>query len=632
MWYDNPSMSRTDQPGGWKAGDFRPSRAPVVPRVRRPGEQAAVPIDQRVRAILAETPCCRINLVGPPGSGKSTAVVHLRATIGMGEELRVIDEQRQSGMREPFLLTSRVPESSGRYATIEMAPWTDDDLAEYLLATHPGRCRTVMERLRSDPDQSELGGLPALWRIVLDEMAADDTVDNVDTSLLRFLDRELSDPAIRAAAEYRAWMAVAPSGLVGREPPSDVTGEPLRRVMRYGPIRSIVATRALTEGLRDGSARPFLCERLPLDVIRRVGKIARALPDAIRALDLMTQETVPGPHAMAASILNATGTDWRPSGQRPPDLSHAWLSGAQWDGIQLPGCNLRRANLTDASLANADLAAAALDEVTLRAATLRNASLRAANFRRAKLRGANLAAVIADSADFRHADLSDTNFCGASLRGARLTHADLSGARFCRADLSASQITDAVLDGADFSQANLSTACLPRLPLAHCTFNQTRLSEAQLTGCNLEGLCADDMDFDGARLDHALLTGSVFHGARFANASLRGCGLAEIDWEGADLRDADLRGSTFHMGTTRSGLVGSSVPGEGSRTGFYTDEFYDRDFKDPAEIRKANLRRADLRGANVDGVDFYLVDLREAQYSEAQGDWFRRCGAILSEG
>ena len=625
-------MSRTDQPGGWKAGDFSPSRAPVVPRVRRPGEQAAVPIEQRVRAILTETPRCRINLVGPPGSGKSTAIFHLRATIGMAEELRVIDEQRQSGVREPFLLTSRVPEAPGRYATIEMVPWTDDDLAEYLLATHAGRCRAVMERLRSDPDRGELGGLPALWRIVLDEMAADDAVGSVDAALLRFLDRELSDPAIRAAAEYQAFAAVAPSGLVGREPPADVTGEPLRRVMRYGPITSIVAARGLAEGLRDGSTRSFLCERLPLEVIRRVSKIARSLPDAIRALDLITQETVPGAHAMAASILNATGTDWRPSGQRPPDLSDAWLSGAHWDGIHLPGCNLRRAELTDASLANADLAAAVLDEATLRAATLRNASLRAANLRRANLSGANLAAVVADSADFRNADLSDTNFCGASLRGALLRHANLSGARFCRADLSASQLFDACIDGADFSQANLSTACLPRLPLARCTFGSTRLSEAQLTGCNLEGLCADDMDFDGARLDHALLTGSVFHGARFANASLRSCGLAEIDWEGADLCDADLRGSTFHMGTTRSGLVGSGVPCEGSQTGFYTDEFYDRDFKDPAEIRKANLCWADLRGANVDGVDFYLVDLREAQYSEGQGDWFRRCGASLSEG
>src|SRR3712207_7636310 len=47
-------------------------------------------------------------------------------------------------------------------------------------------------------------------------------------------------------------------------------------------------------------------------------------------------------------------------------------------------------------------------------------------------------------------------------------------------------------------------------------------------------------------------------------ADLRNTGLADVEWEGADLRDADLRGASFHMGSTRSGLVGSSIPCEGS--------------------------------------------------------------------
>jgi uncharacterized protein YjbI with pentapeptide repeats len=105
--------------------------------------------------------------------------------------------------------------------------------------------------------------------------------------------------------------------------------------------------------------------------------------------------------------------------------------------------------------------------------------------------------------------------------------------------------------------------------------------------------------------------------------------LADIDWPGADLRGADLRGCSFHMGSTRSGLVGSPIACEGSRTGFYTDDYDDRDFKPPEEIRKANLRGADLRGANVEGVDFYLVDLRDAQYTQDQAEHFAKCGAIL---
>jgi uncharacterized protein YjbI with pentapeptide repeats len=47
------------------------------------------------------------------------------------------------------------------------------------------------------------------------------------------------------------------------------------------------------------------------------------------------------------------------------------------------------------------------------------------------------------------------------------------------------------------------------------------------------------------------------------------------------------------------------------------------------EIRKANLRGADLRDADLGDTDFYLVDLRDTQYTANQAEHFRRCGAIL---
>ena len=83
------------------------------------------------------------------------------------------------------------------------------------------------------------------------------------------------------------------------------------------------------------------------------------------------------------------------------------------------------------------------------------------------------------------------------------------------------------------------------------------------------------------------------------------------------------------MGSSRSGLVGSTVACEGSKTGFYTDEFDEQDFKSPEDIRKANLRGANLSRAIVHGTDWYLVDLRNAKYSNTQAEHFARCGAIL---
>jgi fluoroquinolone resistance protein len=136
-------------------------------------------------------------------------------------------------------------------------------------------------------------------------------------------------------------------------------------------------------------------------------------------------------------------------------------------------------------------------------------------------------------------------------------------------------------------------------------------------------------DFEGAWLRGALLTGTSMPAACFQSADLRETGLADVDWEGADLRGADLRDCTFHLGSTRSGLVGSPIACEGSRTGFYTDDYDDQTYKSPEDIRKANLCGADLRGAKLEGVDFYLVDLRGARFDAEQKAHLRRSGAIL---
>src|SRR3712207_4974401 len=96
-------------------------------------------------------------------------------------------------------------------------------------------------------------------------------------------------------------------------------------------------------------------------------------------------------------------------------------------------------------------------------------------------------------------------------------------------------------------------------------------------------------DFSRADLTGSLLTGSRLTDAKFQAAVLVETGLAETDWPDADLRDADLTDASFHLGSSRGGLVGSTVPCEGSRTGFYTDDYCEQDYKSPEEIRKACL-------------------------------------------
>lgn len=174
-------------------------------------------------------------------------------------------------------------------------------------------------------------------------------------------------------------------------------------------------------------------------------------------------------------------------------------------------------------------------------------------------------------------------------------------------------------------------ARLDEVRLCNACFLRASFRGAILTRCNLEYMNLPGADFRDANLTGSDLTGSIMSRTDFRNAVLRDAGLAGVAWEGADLRKADLSGASFHMGSSRSGLVGSTIASEGTRTGFYTDDFSEQDFKAPEEIRKANLCGCDLRGAKVDRTDFYLVDLRRARYTPDQARHFSACGAILRD-
>ena len=53
---------------------------------------------------------------------------------------------------------------------LELAPWCEDDLIEYLLATHPKQCGSVVGRIRAASGKSPFLGSPEICRPVLDAL------------------------------------------------------------------------------------------------------------------------------------------------------------------------------------------------------------------------------------------------------------------------------------------------------------------------------------------------------------------------------------------------------------------------------------------------------------------------------
>ena len=604
-----------------------PSRTPVVvvPRATRPGGEAALPLDRLVGPVLSARGRGLVVVTAPPGGGKTTAALHLRATLptaAVFDEHQSSEAIKDAGHGWAVLLT--VAPLVEPVATFALRPWDADDRLEYLVARHRPACAAVLRRLAVDSSVDLLDGSPQLTAMVLDAMAADPSCDTV-----------------RDALRQHAWRTVPPGPAL--DALMTTTSDSTR------PIDAGQRTWWRHDGYQRVCTADWIADRLahgvtPIQMTNarhyggradEIAAAARLRPAAVTHLARLV--SIAPTEAIAASVLLAIDPAWRPTDGRGLYLAGARLAGARWAGL----------DLTDATLAGADLRGADLSAADLTRANANGADLTAARLTGAKLPNAKLIDATLAAADLSGVAAAGADWSGATLAGADLRGADLTGGRFRRTDLTRVRATRATFDqarfesadwaGADFTFATFRSAELSRSDLTTAAaWAGASFAGARLHRCRLEGLDLPRADFAGADLSFALLTGSHLPGGRFGDADLRHAGLAEVDWTGADLRGADLTAASVHLGSTRSGLIGVGPnlgpphPMEGSMTGFYADDRIEEDYRPPEEIRTACLRAADLTGATVDRTDFYRVDLRDATCTADQRAHFARTGAILS--
>ncbi len=566
-----------------------PRVAAVTPRAHRPGSSAALPLQQLVLPILQSKMEGRIVIAAGPGGGKTTALKHLRAVIPPNFQIRLVDPSKsetvESGESPTQIVACNAAlDNREKLAVFELCPWTLDDCLEYLVAVHRPQCASVLSRLKDDPTLPALKGNPQLLTLVMDLMAR-------DSSLL----------------SAREALCIHISTLPA-ESPKEMDAKVMSKHdewFRHNIVKDIYTAGQIADELSRGSVPGQLNSTAFAKLIPEIAAAVRPNRLAVQRLEKLAKDqyshtAVP----MAASILLRLDPDWRPSSGHGLRLTNAELPNARWAGLDLSEAVLSGADLSGADLSGANLMFAFADS---------------ANFDRANLRDARLDQISLENASFQSADLSDASavkakFSLTNLKGANLSRSILTGAKFEQAVLEETNCQWAVfsnailalttVSGANFLSTNFSHAQLYRIDMTDAQWTGAAFPRARLLACNLEGLHLPYANFEGAILLKSLLTGTLIPGGKFSFANLKETGLADIEWENADLRGADFTNASFHLGSTRSGLVGSTIPSEGSRTGFYTDDFNEQDFKSPEEIRKACLVGANLSGAKVEGADF----------------------------
>ena len=520
-----------------------------------------------------------------------------------------------------------------------LATWERDEWIEYLLGAHPSQCASVMNRVLNDSTIHQLDGNPNILRQVLNELAVNNGLPDVESAVRRVIERHFPDASSRRMIGSSAFDARA--GNIGLDQSDGSDLDPVftiqqTRLIMHPFVRFLLTVEAAWHDLAENTFLAPSRVSWPRELIMAVAAKVAGAPMIQQRLRDWIHSNRRDLHPLAVSLLHASGASHRRLSELfNPLATRVNLAGAILDDADGTDMSFARCSMQGISFERAQLA-----EVNFFSTNATNADFSDADLNHAQLNdfigddacfaGADLSGSIGEDASFEDADFTLANLANVHFRGCNLCRANLSGADLRRARLVDCALMGARLDDADFTQADLTGAELYQLKLAVADFRQACFRDAEMSCCDLEEMELPDAVFESACLENAVMTHSTMPRANFNKANLRGARLAEIEWESVDLREADLTGATFHMGSSRSGLVGSPLASEGSRTGFYTDELNEQDFKSPEEIRKANLRGADLRGATIDGVDFYLVDLRDARYDPHQAEQFRRTGAILA--
>jgi uncharacterized protein YjbI with pentapeptide repeats len=599
----------------------RPERALVRPRVTVRGGTVPRLLEEEVTELLARGRATAVQLLGPQQSGRTTALAHLAALFAGDPRLGLFDTDH-SGWAGQLLTVEACERAEGGATVLELVPWSDDDALEYLLAAHRRRAAAAFAAWQRQQHGRGLGRWPGLCCTVLDQLAAGNAEDVIG-ALRLVMDAQLCGGSRVIARSVALSHATSDDSFSTRSP------DPELPLLAVPLVRAVLAAERMLEIALRGQMIPLPRVYWSADLLTAVRALVTG-PDEQRLQELCKQ--IDGVHpASVTSLLCVARPGFRPPGTAFDGLAAAYLAGADLRRLRLRG-PLDGANLDGADLREADLREASADQVRMAGACIEGTVLdgiKAHGLSGMGVRGdhARLA-----EANLRSADLSHAVLDRADLHGAILTYADLAGTSLRGADLCSAHLMHARLLGTDLRDARCCAATLAQVDLRTALLDGADLYQANLEGADLSGLCLPALRAPGARFRRAWLTGTRFPDANLFGASFAEAGLADVDWHGADLRDCDFTRAAFHLGSSRSGLVDSEVAGEGSRTGFYTDESLEDRFQAPEDVRKADLRGCDLRGARVEGCDFYLVDLRGAKLDREQIVWLRRCRAILDPG
>jgi uncharacterized protein YjbI with pentapeptide repeats/energy-coupling factor transporter ATP-binding protein EcfA2 len=439
-------------------------------------------LEEEVDLLLSKRRGGHILLLGHDGSGKTTALRHLAYVFAGQPRLRLVDEEDPPKRQHPDdVIVQAAPSVASGAPTPQdkryLAPWDEEQCAEYVAAAHSTRVVRTMTAWQRAGLVDELGRWPGLCTCALDHFAL--TPDADSFTILREVLEERLPAQRRSTAMRQALRSYALAPAIATEVRAD-------GVLHALSLRGLLAAEHLVGLVVQQQAMPLAPVHWHASLLEGVRKFLAHAPDVRMRLEVLVQSRSVRHRSVILSLLNAAADHYRPPADAIRGIPGARLAGADLRRIQFLG------DLSQVDLADADLREARLDECSLSNGILRGALLERASLTFLEAPNLQAPGIHAQMANLRHSRLTDANlhsadFAGANLRGALLMRSNLQDACLRGADLTGADLTSAILKGADLTGARLAGA-----QLRDCHLDANQLAQIAAKCSTPRGLRADD--------------------------------------------------------------------------------------------------------------------------------------------
>lgn len=260
-----------------------PQRAAVKPRVLV-GDQGGLLLETEIQELLDQGIRGIVAILGFAGAGKTTALQHLAAVFPETPHLILMDADQAAEADFHALHSNHLvvyaavtPRPFLHRKVFALAPWTKDDVIEYISARHREKSASIMTRIRWDsPDNRH--GIPEIWLATVDELASDASIPNETEALRRYLLSLVPDAEVRrqvgdlSLALTAAQEAGQSFGIGLAQEDIERCTPALLQFIRYRKVLLLFAAEQLLDHLRGDKSPEFLFERQPRDLIRLVAR------------------------------------------------------------------------------------------------------------------------------------------------------------------------------------------------------------------------------------------------------------------------------------------------------------------------------------------------------------------------